>query len=168
MKKMLLLCSVALVLLTASVASAKTSPYKNLITAANWSNTPAASDYKNLRAAANWSRSAKPLSGLIKKGARFSRVQDPIQDPWLDDEMFGDEAYGYPRTWKYCVKTCVTSAMQGTGQTCIMGCASCATGSVWGCAICASCGVVGFAAIEFCTLHCCVNPGCPAMTESAY
>ena len=165
MKKKLLLCSISMVLLSFGVASAKTSPYENLMTAANWSNLHAPRDYKNILAAAKWSHLSRPVrGGLITRGARFARVQDP----WEEGEMFGDDAFGYPRTWKYCVKTCVASAMEGAGTTCISGCASCGAGSVWGCAVCASCGAIGFAAIEFCTLHCCVNPGCPAMVEGAY
>jgi len=167
MKKMLLLCSVALVLLTASVASAKSSPYKNLITAANWSNAPAASAYKNLQAAASWSRFAKPLSGLITKGARFSRVQDPL-DSLEDDEMFGSPG---PRTYKNCVKTCVKSALGPTDSLCVTNCTGCVlVGGTWSCAICLSCAATGFAYIELCVLHCCVDPGCPAtqMMESAW
>lgn len=157
MKRKLLLCCISIVLLSAGVASAKSSTYENLASAANWSTLSATKDYKNILAAAKWSRSPRTLS-LNSKSARLSRMQDPFWD--RDDDLFGSL---YPRTWTTCVRTCVTSAMEGTSTTCVSGCLGCVSlVSPWACAVCLSCGAVGGAAVEFCTLHCCVNPGCPA------
>jgi hypothetical protein len=141
------------------------------MSAAGWSGLPVATmapsarSYKNIVDAAQWSRLPRPLnSASAKKTARASRVQDPWDDPWADEGMF--DAFG-PKTWKVCVKTCVGSAMQGAGTMCTVNCTACVlTASPWSCAICAGCGTVGFVAIEFCTLHCCVNPGCPASYEN--
>jgi hypothetical protein len=167
MKKVLLLCSVSIILLCAGVASAKKSPYPNIMMARGWSALPASAapasnrDYKNISDAARWSSLARPLTpGSTRKSARATQGQDPTFDASL---LFDDT---FSSTWKGCVKTCVGSALAGTGTLCLTNCTACAlTGAPWSCAICASCGVVGFVAVEFCTLHCCVNPGCPASDE---
>ena len=157
MKRKLLLCCVSIVLLSAGVASAKSSTYENLASAANWSTLPATKDFKNILAAAKWSRSPGTLS-LNSKSARLSRMQDPF----YEDDLFGS----YPRTWTTCVTVCVKSGMSGTSNMCLTSCLGCAlVPNPWGCAICFGCGTVGGATVEFCALHCCVNPGCPAGTS---
>ena len=166
MKRNLLLCSVSIVLLSAGVASAKKSPYPNLTLAGSWSTlsapvtSPASPGYQNIVDAARWSSLPKPLSA--KKAARTGRSQDLSEF----DEMFA--SFGSP-TWKGCVRRCVESGLQGTGTLCLANCMGCAlAGMPWSCAICAACGAVGFVVVEFCTLHCCANPGCPAMVELDY
>jgi hypothetical protein len=163
MKKILLLCTVSIILLSAGVASAKKSPYQNIALAGSWSALPASvtstagPGYKNIVDAARWSTLPRPLSA--RKTGRTVRAQDPSDF----DQMF--EPFGSP-TWKGCVRRCLESAMEGTGTLCTSNCVACAVvGAPWSCAICAACGTVGFVSIEFCTLHCCVNPGCPAMVE---
>jgi hypothetical protein len=154
MKRKLLLCCVSIVLLSAGVASAKSSTYENLASAANWSSLPATKDYKNILAAAKWSRSPRTINSNGKT-ARLSRMQDAF----FEDDLFGSS----PRSWATCFRVCVRSGMEGTSTLCLSNCMTCGlTGAPWGCAICLSCGTVGGAAVEFCALHCCVNPGCPA------
>ena len=153
MKRTFLLCCVSIVLLSAGVASAKNSPYENLAGAANWSNSPATKDYKNILAAAKWSVSPRTVS-FNSKSARLSRMQDPF---------YYDDLFSGPRTWTGCVQVCVKSGMRGTSNMCLTSCVGCAlVPNPFGCAICFACGTVGGATVEFCTLHCCVDPGCPA------
>jgi hypothetical protein len=157
MKQRLLLCSVSLILLSASMAVAKKSPYPNIADASHWS-TPAETtavstgDYRNILAATKWSSLPKHLIGRANKKVRLTGAV-------LDDEMF-EEARP---SWKQCFSTCVGSAMEGAGTMCITNCTACGlVPNPWSCAVCIGCGTVGFAAIEFCALRCCVNPGCPA------
>lgn len=165
MKKNLLLCSISIILLSAGVASAKKSPYQNINMASSWSEMPAtvtsdsSRNFKNISDAARWSSLPRPLTpNSTKKGGRASRLQDPV----TAEELFGLSG----GTWKQCVRQCVESALGGSGTLCFTNCTGCAlVGSPWNCAICAACGVVAFASVEFCTLHCCANPGCPAMVE---
>ena len=155
MKQRLLLCSVSIILLSASIAVAKKSPYPNIADASNWS-TPAETtavsigDYRNILAATKWSSLPKHLIGRADKKVGLTRAVD---------EMFGEKS----PTWKQCFSTCVGSALEGAGTMCATNCTACGVApNPWSCAICAGCGAVGFAAVEFCALKCCVNPGCPA------
>ena len=112
--------------------------------------------YKNILNAGKWSRmlTGRALSTRLKKNAHV---------PQSGDEMFMVEEYsgGGGCNWSCCFKQCMGSAMSGTGTLCTSNCTACGvTGGVWPCAVCAGCGTVGFAAIEFCALHCCVDPGC--------
>jgi hypothetical protein len=164
MKQKLALCSILLMLSFANLAAAKNLPYKNLVDTANWSTLPRAAStsvsldklpYKNILDATKWSKlkNGRALTAsLTKKSAHGSTLQFP-DDP---SALFPVEHGGC--NWGCCVKTCLRSALPG--QTCALGCGSCVVdGSTFGCAICAACGAVGVAAIEFCTLHCCIDPG---------
>ena len=139
--------------------------------------------YQNLRDASQWSRlthgRAFTLSLKKKKAHGF---QDPdgclecgdmfpsdpdwgdpmqiIQDGYVD-KTGGSGGGGGSCGWSCCFKICMNSAMAGTSELCTINCTACGvTGNPWPCGICLGCGTVGFAAIEFCGLHCCVNPGC--------
>lgn len=163
MKQKLVLCSILLMLSSANLIAAKNRPYKNLIDTANWSARPAVASspvslnqlpYKNILDAAKWSK-LKNGRALRVSLARRSAHGSPFQfeDP---EALFPLEKSGC--NWGCCVKKCLYSALPG--QTCAFGCGSCLVdGSVFGCAICAACGAVGVAAVEFCTLHCCIDPG---------
>jgi hypothetical protein len=136
--------------------------------------------YQNLRDSSKWSRlihgHALTLS-LRKKHAHGLQEPDYCLDCDLlfseygSGDMIGpllevdanNRGGGGGCDWKCCFKTCMNSAMGPADNFCLVNCTACGTtGAAWPCAICASCGVVGFASIEFCGLHCCVNPGCPA------
>jgi len=186
MKHKLMLCSILLVILSANLAVAKNSSTLTRVV-----ETPESSGmrrqhplvsldrlpYKNLVDASKWSRltNGRALAATLRKKNAHA-VQEP--DYCFDcDLLFSDKsdsemaqvtlgmtggAFG-GCDWKCCFKTCMNSAMNGTGNLCTVNCTACGvTGNAWPCAICAGCGVVGFAAIEFCGLHCCVDPGCPA------
>src|SRR5258706_14984097 len=163
MKQKLVLYSILLMLSFANLTAAKNLPYKNLIETANWSSLPRAAStsvsldrlpYKNILDAAKWSKLKNGRSlrvSLTKRSAHGSPFQ------FEDRDALFPVAHG-GCNWGCCVKTCLYSALPGT--TCAMGCGGCVVdGSVLGCAICAACGAVGLAAVEFCTLHCCINPG---------
>ena len=163
-KNLLLLCSVSIILLSAGAASAKKAVYPNILSASGWSALPApvkpaaAGDYKNIADAARWSSLPRPIAPAATR-----KSMTAPQDPGDADELFGLRP-----TWKDCVRQCLDSALRGTGTLCVSNCTACAlVGAPWSCALCAACGIVGFASVEFCTLHCCVNPGCPAMVEMA-
>jgi hypothetical protein len=111
--------------------------------------------YKNILNVGKWSRmlTGRALTSRLKKNAHV---------PQSDDEMFMVEEYsGGGCNWTCCFKQCMNSAMSGTGNLCSVNCTACGiTGGAWPCAVCLACGTVGFASIEFCALHCCVDPGC--------
>jgi hypothetical protein len=163
-KQKLVLCSILLMLSSANLIAAKNRPFKNLIDTANWSAPPAVAStpvslnqlpYKNILDAAKWSKlkNGRALRvSLTRRGAHGSPFQ------FDDNEALFTVTKGPTCNWSCCVKKCLYSALPGT--TCAMGCGSCIVdGSAFGCAICAACGAVGIAAVEFCTLHCCVDPG---------
>jgi hypothetical protein len=163
MKQKLVLCSILLMLAFANLTAAKDLPYKNLIDTANWSALPRAAStslsldklpYKNILDAAKWSmlKNGRALTVSLKRSAHGAPVQ------------FGDDPsilfpVGAGRcNWGCCFKICLGSALPGT--TCAMGCGSCVVdGSTFGCAICAACGVVATAAIELCSINCCIKAG---------
>ena len=166
MKRMLLMFSILLVLSWASVTSAKNLPFKNLIDAAKWSTLPKTASasisldklpYKNLTEVARWSRmiNGRLLTASLRKKAHASPVQD-----FTDDELFAAGAAaerGGPCNWGCCMKNCLSDY---PGGMCGTNCAACAlTGNPWGCAICVGCSAVGLAAIELCSLHCCISAG---------
>ncbi len=166
MKHKLMLCSILLMLSFATLASGKNLLYKNLAEAAKWSALPKAVPtsislnklpYKNILDAAKWSKlvNGRALSAnLRKRNAHGSPVQG-FDDP----EALFAFGPGSGCRWGCCFKTCLRSAM--SEELCIVSCGSCVVdGSTFGCAICAACGAVAAAAIEFCGLHCCVDPGC--------
>jgi len=153
-----------------SIVSLEKLPYKHLRDASQYSTlaedrssvTSAASrpillnalPYKNILNAGRWPRilTGRALMSGLKKNANV---------PQEGDEMFMVLEYGGGCNWTCCFKQCMGSAMSGTGTLCTSNCTACGvTGGVWPCAVCAGCGTVGFAAIEFCALHCCVDPGC--------
>lgn len=164
MKHKLVLCSILLMLSFANLTVAKNRPFKNLVETANWSALPRVASssvsldklpYKNILDAAKWSK-LKNGRALRASLTRMNAHGSPFQ--------FGDDpAALFPVVkggcnWGCCVKRCLTSALPGT--MCAMGCGGCyVDGSVLGCAVCAACGAVGIAAVEFCTLHCCIDPG---------
>lgn len=187
MKQKLVLCSVLLLIIFADIAVAKSSSDNNEVPILSGSSRAERKvaltslnrlPYQNLRDSSRWSRlvNGRALAiSLRKKHAHGS--QDP--DYCFDcDLMFSDKSGdqmvqptfglagglgGGGCDYKCCFKTCMGSAMAGTGTLCTGNCTACGlTGGTWSCAVCVGCGVVGFAAIEFCGLHCCVNPGCPA------
>ena len=161
MKQKLWLCSMLFVLSVCATTSAKNSPYRNLREVAGWSNAPVSRSlnslpYKNILDTAKWSRlpTGRALRARLKRNAH-----SPL--PAASDEIFLEDSSGAGCGWTCCFKSCVSSAMKGTGELCIANCTVCGLeGSPWACAVCVGCGAVGFAAIEFCGLHCCVNPGC--------
>jgi hypothetical protein len=117
--------------------------------------------YNNLLDVSKWSKltngHALTLT-LRKKRGHASPPQD-----FGDDELFGIGAGGSGGGggcgWGCCFKQCLSSALDS--QLCILGCGACyVDGSTLGCATCLACGTVALAAVEFCSLHCCVNPGC--------
>lgn len=149
-----------------SVVSVNKLPFKNLQDSSKWSTLP---------------HGRALTASLRKKKAHGSPAQDYCLD--CGDLLFGGDGGGGDLVgplitlngnekaggggggcgWTCCFQQCMSSAMTGTGSLCVGNCTACGvTGSAWACAICVGCGTVGFAAIEFCTLHCCVNPGCPA------
>ena len=158
-------CSMLLLLLFAGAISAneRSSPTgrsARLSPAALTSLSVEKLNYQNILDASRWSKLTvgRKLAVSLRKKAHASLPQD-----FGDDELFavGAGSGGSGCGWSCCFKICMNSAMQGAGTTCITSCTACfLTGSAWSCAMCASCGAVGFAAIEFCALHCCVNPGC--------
>ena len=110
--------------------------------------------YKNILNAGKWSRmlTGRALASRLKKNAHV---------PQDDDMLMVLEYGGGGCNWTCCFKQCMGSAMSGTGTLCTSNCTACGvTGGAWPCAVCLGCGTVGFAAIEFCGLHCCVDPGC--------
>lgn len=138
--------------------------------------------YKNLRESSKWSRLShgRALTASLRKKNAHS-VQDPDYcigcDLLFPGEGGGDMigplldlnanarggSSGSGCDWKCCFRSCVGSAMSGTGQLCTVNCTACGlTANPFSCAVCVGCGTVGFVAIELCSLHCCVNPGCPA------
>ena len=191
MKQKLVLCNVLLLIVFADIAMAKSSPTSNEDSVSPGSSraegqlTPTSFDrlpFKNLRDSSRWSKLTHGralTASLRKKHAHSSQEPDYCMDCDLlfldggDGEMIGPLSElnanakggggGGACDWKCCFKTCMNSAMTGTGTLCSTNCTGCGlTGSAWPCAICIGCGTVGFMAIEFCSLHCCVNPGCPA------
>jgi RHS repeat-associated protein len=68
--------------------------------------------------------------------------------------------------WWCCFKQCVASVIgpeHAEKSLCRVACQICAsTGFPPACDWCAACLIVAGATVEFCTLQCCVNPGCPA------
>lgn len=111
--------------------------------------------YKNILSVSKWSR-------MLTGRSRTTRLKKNAHVPPGDEEMFMVEEYsGGGCNWTCCFKQCMNSAMHGTGNLCLNSCTGCGlTGGAWPCAICVGCGTVGFASIEFCGLHCCVDPGC--------
>jgi len=185
MKQKLVLGSVLLLIVFADIAVAKTSPDKNepalfsgssrvesKVTLTSLDRLP----YQNLRDSSKWSKLTNGRALAVTLRKRHAHApQDP--DFCFDcDLLFSDKSgdqmsqvtLGVATSaggcdWKCCFKSCMDSAMAGAGTLCTSNCIACgATGGAWPCAVCASCGTVGFVAIEFCGLHCCVNPGCPA------
>ncbi|HEX3143837.1 MAG TPA: hypothetical protein VHQ64_07690 [Pyrinomonadaceae bacterium] len=155
-----------------SLVSLEKLPYKNLRDASQYSTfvaedrssvTSAASrpillnalPFKNILNAGKWSR-------MLTGRALMSRLKKNAHVPQDGDEMFMVLEYGGGGcNWSCCFKQCMGSAMAGTGTLCTSNCTACGmTGNAWPCAVCVGCGTVGFAAIEFCSLHCCVDPGC--------
>ncbi|MDX6499439.1 MAG: hypothetical protein QOG23_2699 [Blastocatellia bacterium] len=163
MKQKLVLCSILLMLSFANVTAAKNLPFKNLVETANWSALPRVAStsvsldklpYKNILDAAKWSKlkNGRALTISLKRsahGAPFQFADDP-------SALF---PVGAGRcNWGCCFKICLGSALPGT--TCAMGCGGCVVdGSVFGCAICAACGAVATAAIELCSINCCIKAG---------
>jgi hypothetical protein len=188
MKQKLVLCGVLLLLFGfADIAVARNSTHNDGTISADLSRADKQVTrmslqrlpYKNLLESSKWSRLSHGrvlAASLRKKNAHSLQDPDLCTDCDLlfpgdgEGEMIGPlydmndkSSYGGGCDWKCCFKTCVDSAMSGTGSLCITSCTACGTvGGAFACAVCASCGAVGFAAIEFCSLHCCVNPGCPA------
>ena len=187
MKYKLVLCSLLLLIAFADLAVARNSlSNKTVAEAGDPSPRNERSSislkklsYRNLRDASHWSQlthgRALTLSLRRKKAHSF---QDPYgcldcgdmfpPDPDVDPMLIIQDGYldksgsvGTGCNWSCCFKICMGSAMAGTGTLCATNCTACGlTGSAWACAVCVGCGTVGFAAIEFCGLHCCVNPGC--------
>lgn len=164
MKQKLVFCSIVLMLSFANLTAAKDRPYKNLRDTANWSALPGVAStsisldklpYKNILDAAKWSKlkNGRALTvTLYKRSAHGSQFQfggDP-------DAMFPVERGGC--NWGCCFKICISDAIPG--QTCALACGSCVVdGSAFGCAICVGCGAVATAAIELCSIHCCMTAG---------
>lgn len=164
MKNTLLLCSILLMLSFASLTSAKNLGYKNLLETAKWSTLPKAATpsvslnklpYKNILDVAKWSTLTKGRAlsaSLRRRNAHGSLIQDE-GDPGA---LFPLEHGGCG--WGCCFKICLRSAM--SGELCIVGCGTCTVdGSIFGCAVCAACGAVAVAAVEFCSIHCCIDAG---------
>ena len=187
MKQKLVLGSVLLLIVFADIAVAKSSPYYDEDAVLRKSSraekqaAPASLDrlpYKNLRDSSKWSKlihGRALTASLRKKHAHSFQDPDYCLDCDLlfldggDGEMIGplyemndkSGVGGSSCNWSCCFKTCMNSAMTGTGSLCTVSCTACGlTGATFSCAVCVGCGAVGFAAIEFCALHCCVNPGC--------
>ena len=185
MKQKLVLCSMLLLIAFVDIAVAKGSPDNNEAAISRGSSRAekqVALDrlpYRNLRDSSKWSKliHGHALTASLRKKHAHG-LQNP--DECLECDLLFSE-YGSGDMigpifdmnatnrggggcdWKCCFKTCVGSAMADTGTLCTTNCTACGlTGGAWPCAVCAGCGVVGFAAIEFCGLHCCVSPGCPA------
>ena len=177
MKQKLVLCAV-LLLAFADIVAARNSTRDGAVSAKSSSAEKQSTriplerlPYKNLRESSKWSRliHGRALTATLRKKHAHS-----LQDGCIDcDSLFpGDNEMIGPLTelnaagkgcneWSCCFKQCMGSAMSGTGQLCTVNCTGCGTvGGPFACAVCAACGAVGFAAIEFCGLHCCVNPGC--------
>ena len=163
MKQKLVFCSILLMLSFANLTVAKNLPYKNLADTANWSALPRAAatsvsldklPYKNILDAAKWSKlkNGRALTAsLTKRSAHGSPVQ--FEDP---EALFPVEHGAC--NWGCCFKICLFSALPG--QTCALGCGSCIVdGSTFGCAICAAFGAVATAAVELCSIHCCLQAG---------
>lgn len=165
MKLNSVLCLILIVLGCGSLAQAKDSGYKNLAETSKWSadsnasrvRTPVASlPYKNVVEASKWSKltNGRALTVTLRKRSHGLNMQD--ENP---DALFTLGAGGC--NWSCCFKTCFTSAVGSISQWCIAACGACGlTGNAFSCGICLSCGVVNFAVVEFCALHCCVDPGC--------
>jgi hypothetical protein len=185
MKQKLVLCSMLLLIAFVDIAVAKGSPDNNEAAISRGSSRAekqVALDrlpYRNLRDSSKWSKliHGHALTASLRKKHAHG-LQNPDECLECDllfseygsgdmigpiFEMNSSKTGGGGCDWKCCFKTCVGSAMADTGTLCTTNCTACGlTGNAWPCAVCAGCGVVGFAAIEFCGLHCCVNPGCPA------
>ena len=176
MKQKLVLCSVLLLIAFADIAVARNSTHDGAVSAnlsrAEKQLTRISLErlpYKNLRESSKWSKlvHGRALTVTLRKKNAHSLQDDCIDCGSLfpgDEEMIGP-LYGSGSKgcgWSCCFKQCMGSAMSGDADTfCLVNCTACGTtGNVFSCAICASCGAVGIAAIEFCGLHCCVNPGC--------
>jgi len=163
MKRMLLMFSILLMLSGASLTSAKTLPYRNLMEVANWSTvvrtaaTPLSVNqlrYKNILDAAKWSRmiNGRKLTVSLRKKAHASPVLE-----YGEDELFAVGARGSACNWICCMGNCLSDY---PGGLCGTNCAACAlTANPWGCAVCAGCSAVGLAAIELCSIHCCITAG---------
>jgi hypothetical protein len=164
MKHKILLCSILLMLSFASLASAKNLAYKNIAEVGNWSSLSKATStsislnelpYKNILDAAKWSRltNGRALTASLRKrnAHRF-----PEQDP---DVLFAvGSGGGGGCNWGCCFKRCVRNSLDGV--LCAGGCGSCfADGSAYGCAVCAACGAVAVAAVEMCSIGCCMHVG---------
>ena len=186
MKYKIVLCSLLLMVAFADLAVARNSNNSDAEPAGPSTRKSLISlkklGYQNLRDASQWSRlthgRALALSLRKKKAHSF---QDPdgclecgdmfpgdgnvdgmvIEGAYLDKTGGVGGGGGGGCNWSCCFKICMKSAMGPNDNICLTNCTGCGlTGSPWSCAICAACGTVGFAAVEFCGLHCCVNPGC--------
>ena len=161
MKKQLLLVGVLFMLSVCITASAKNSPYKHLSEVANWSHStnPLSLNnlpYKNILDAARWSGlpTGRVLAAQLKKHAHSPQGT-------AGDLILMEDNSGAGCGWSCCFKSCMSSALGDAGNGCLVNCTGCGlTGAPWACAICVGCGAVAIAALEFCGLHCCVNPGC--------
>ena len=187
MRHKLVFCSLLLVIAFTGVAAAKSSRDDNegsssrlreagIRASTSLNRLP----YKNLLDSSKWSRliHGRALTATLKKKNAHSAqdVDSPCTECDLlfaPDDVYGGEMIG-PLSelnagkltssggcnWGCCFKICVASAMDGAGNLCTTSCTACGlTGNSWPCAVCVGCGTVGFVAIEFCGLHCCVNPG---------
>ena len=164
MKQKLVLCSILLMLSSANLIAAKSRPFKNLIETANWSALPRVAStpvslnqlpYKNILDAAKWSK-LKNGRALRVSLTRRSAHGSPFQ--FEDDPSTLFPVGKGACNWGCCFKICLGSALPGT--TCAMGCGSCVVdGSTFGCAICVACGAVATAAIELCSINCCLKAG---------
>lgn len=177
MKQKLVLCAVLLLAFADIVAarnstvdgalSAGSSAAEKQLTRISLERLP----YKNLRESSKWSKliHGRALTATLRKKNAHS-LQDVCIDcdslfPGEGDEMIGPlydlNAGAKGCGWSCCFKQCMGSAMGPASSLCLSSCTACGTvGGAFACAVCGSCGAVGFAAIEFCGLHCCVNPGC--------
>jgi|SRR5215831_1174929 len=189
MKEKLLVCIVLLMLGCVGTTAAKSGTLNNEAASADSARAekrfPRISlerlPYKNLQESSKWSKLMNGRALTISLRKKKAHGSSQGQDYCLGcdtDSMFGNdgdnagfESYdgvGNPNArgggacgWSCCFKQCMNSAMSGTGQLCTTNCAACGFApNPWSCAVCAACGTVGFVAIEFCALHCCVNPGC--------
>ena len=188
MKYKLVLCSLLLMLAFADLAVARNSlPNNSGAEAAGPSTRKSLVSlkklgYTNLRDASHWSRltHGRALALSLKKKKAHS-FQDPdncfdcgdmfpgdgnvdgfvIEGGYVDKTGGAAGGGGGGCDWKCCFKQCIRSALGSADSTCVTNCTACGVlPSPWPCAVCAACGAVAFAAIEFCSLHCCVNPGC--------
>ena len=166
MKHSLSLFSLLVILCVSGLATAKESRYLGLTAAADWSqpapnaNTPRKFGYQNIQDSSRWSRLqvGKALTANLSKRAHANRLE-----PFDKNILFapgGGGAIGCG--WTCCFKSCMYSVLDnGVENTCLASCLGCGlAGGIWPCAVCVGCGAVGIAALEFCALHCCVEPGC--------